>query len=157
MVNGLPSKQIIWVRVPLSTIMNVNDNTHLNLITSLLQTSIKKGNKSKSEKAFRSMLFYLIKNNKDLDLINFFLSVQNNIQPAVKLQKKKFFYKPSYTTEWHKKNQAAAWILKELKKNKKSFSVGLAQELTNIVANTSPSIKHRQALYQTATQKIYIK
>ena len=137
--------------------MNVNENTHLKLINSLLQNSIKKGNKSKSEKAFRNMLFYLIKNSKDLNLINFFLDVQNNIQPAVKLQKKKFFYKPSYTTEWHKKNQASAWILKELKKNKNGFSKGLALELTNIVANTSPSIRHKQAFYQIATQNIKIK
>lgn len=130
---------------------------HIDLITSLLQLSIKKGKKSKSEKELRKMFIFLIKTNKQLDLISLFNNVQKNIQPAIKLQKRKHTYKPTYATDKHQLNKASAWLLKELKKGNNKFYKALAIELLETAANTSNSIKNRQALYQTATQNIFIK
>ncbi len=136
---------------------NKKNNQNIDFLTSLLQLSIKKGKKSNSEKTFRDMLFHLVKNNRELNLNKFLIEVQNNIQPAIKLQKKKFNYKPVYATEWYKKNQASTWILNELKNNNKNFYKALASELLDITTNTSSSIKHRQTLYSTALQNTYIK
>ena len=63
MVNGLPSKQLIWVQVPLPVKMFLKSAQYFNEIK---QYFIKKGKKSITEKLFRQFLLSRAKTGKKL-------------------------------------------------------------------------------------------
>lgn len=132
-------------------------NNKLSFTKNIIQISIKKGKKQLSEKTFRQSLINLSKSNNNLNLTDFFEETQINIQPLVKLQKKKYNYKPVFANDIYKQNQAARWLLNEIKKNNKKFNIALASELLAINNKTSNALANQLKLYDTALQAFNIK
>lgn len=109
MVNGLPSKQLIWVQVPLPVKMFSKSLKYFNEIK---QHFLKQGKKSRMEKLFKIFLLKRAKNAKQ----NFSNTVQKcmiNATPYIRLKMRRRGKRTKYKIA----------ILNKIKREKKSLAV----------------------------------
>ena len=123
----------------------------------LIQYAIKKGNKNKMENIFRSLLFFIIKNNSIQHNFTFnnIATAISNTSPKISVKTKrkgsKNVYIPTTITKNHSKYLSSNWLLTHAKlKNNKCFYKNLAEELIESSHKKSLSFKKCYEMHKLA-------
>lgn len=156
MVNGLPSKQSIWVQfsLPVSYIM-MSKETGINYFQKLALYFLKKGKKSILESKIRVYLKE-VKQKKQKLLVNSTRCVQN-VRPYVRLlvrkRGKRLKYKVGFIEREKAEKKAFLSISKLLKDNKTgNFLSVLDKEIENIALGKNNLVTKKNLLHKTAWQ-----
>lgn len=134
------------------TIKEIREN-----FISLMQYTIKKGNKAKIEKMFRSLLFFIVKNPNIQNNFKFedILIACKETMPKISVKTKrkgsKNIYVPCTITASRSKYLSSSWILFHAKnKSNNKFYKNLAEELNESSKKKSQSFRKCHEVHKLA-------